>query len=221
MVQGKGEDGKAAASSRSIIKEVTMVRRKFAVSMFLLVALGASMGAGPVSAKAPVLPNALQLAILRWYPAGQAASFPVGTDPAGMAFDGANIWVANDGSNNVTKLRASDGANLGTFAVGSQPFGVAFDGANIWVANFGSNNVTKLRASDGANLGTFAVGAVPNGVAFDGANIWVANVGSNNVTKLRASDGANLGTFPVGTGPIWRGLRRRQHLGGQLLAATT
>ena len=98
-----------------------MVRRKFAVSMFLLAALGASMGAGPVSAKAPVLPNALQLAILRWYPAGQAASFPVGTDPAGMAFDGANIWVANDGSNNVTKLRASDGAKQGTFAVGTLP----------------------------------------------------------------------------------------------------
>ena len=48
VVQGKGEDDKAGASSRSIIKEVTMVRRKFAVSMFLLVALGASLGAGPV-----------------------------------------------------------------------------------------------------------------------------------------------------------------------------
>ena len=27
-----------------------------------------------------------------------------------LAFDGANIWVANEGSNTVTKLRASDGA---------------------------------------------------------------------------------------------------------------
>ena len=37
----------------------------------------------------------------------------------GVAFDGANIWVANGGSNTVTKLRASDGALQGTFSVGS------------------------------------------------------------------------------------------------------
>jgi hypothetical protein len=43
-----------------------------------------------------------------------------------------------------TKLRASDGAKLGTFPVGSFPFGVAFDGAHIWVANGVSNSVSKL-----------------------------------------------------------------------------
>ena len=130
-------------------------------------------------------PNPLQIALLRWYEASQnGASFAVGSAPFGVAFDGANIWVANFGSGNVTKLRASDGANLGAFGVGSAPFGVAFDGANIWVANFGSGTVTKLRASDGANLGTFAVGSFPLGVAFDGANIWVANNGSDTVSKL-------------------------------------
>ena len=67
--------------------------------------------------------------------------------PLGVAFDGANIWVTNSDSNNVTKLRASDGKVLGTFGVGSSPYGVAFDGANVWVANGNSNNVTKLRAT--------------------------------------------------------------------------
>jgi DNA-binding beta-propeller fold protein YncE len=52
--------------------------------------------------------------------------------------------VANETNNTVTKLRAADGANLGTFAAGTSPFGVAFDGANIWVANAGSNTVSKL-----------------------------------------------------------------------------
>jgi hypothetical protein len=42
----------------------------------------------------------------------------------GVAFDGANIWVANNlNGGTVTKLRASDGVNLVTFAVGSFPFG--------------------------------------------------------------------------------------------------
>jgi hypothetical protein len=89
--------------------------------------------------------NPLQIALLRWYPANQGgATFNVGLFPYAVAFDGANIWVANAGTNNVTKLRASDGANLGTFSVGSYPIGVAFDGANIWVANGGSSSVTKL-----------------------------------------------------------------------------
>jgi hypothetical protein len=130
-------------------------------------------------------PNPLQVALLRWYSAISGVEFAVGAGPCGVAFDGANIWVTNTYSANVTKLRASDGANLGTFAVGSVPEGVAFDGANIGVTNYASNNVTKLRASDGANLGTFAVGAGPfGGVAFDGASIGVVNGSSNTVSKL-------------------------------------
>jgi YVTN family beta-propeller protein len=61
-----------------------------------------------------------------------------------VAFDGTNIWVANSGSNTVTKLLAATGALVGTYPVGSFPFGVAFDGANIWVTNEGSNTVSKL-----------------------------------------------------------------------------
>jgi DNA-binding beta-propeller fold protein YncE len=52
--------------------------------------------------------------------------------------------VVNYFDGTVTKLRASDGTNLGTFTVGTSPAGVVFDGANIWVTNFGSNSVSKL-----------------------------------------------------------------------------
>lgn len=141
--------------------------------------------------------NLSLLGSLRWDLLGQRVS--VGSFPSAVAFDGANIWVANGGSDNVIKLRASDGTNLGGFAVSDEPSGIAFDGTNIWVANAGSNNVTKLRASDGVNLGTFAVGTDPRGVAFDGANIWVANQ-FTDVHKLRISDGASLGNFAVGDG---------------------
>ena len=88
--------------------------------------------------------NPLQIAILHWYDANQTTTFAVRHLPIGVAFDGANMWVANEGSGNVTKLRASDGKLLGTFSVGSCPYGVAFDGANIWVTNFCSDSVSKL-----------------------------------------------------------------------------
>ena len=147
--------------------------------------------------------NPLRIATLQWYESNKTGiNVPVGANPYGIAFDGANVWVVNQESNNVTKIRTSDGANLGTFPVGSRPWNAAFDGANIWITNGLSNTVTKLRASDGANLGTFNVGSEPLGVAFDGANIWVTNLASNNVTKLRARDGANQGTFSVGVTPL-------------------
>src|ERR1017187_5384244 len=99
-------------------------------------------------------------------------NFPAGDGPQGVAFDGANIWVANGGSHSVTKLRAADGFNLGTFPVGHCPLFVAFDGANVWVTGGCDNSVTKLRAADGLNLGTFPVGSQPNGMALDGGNAW-------------------------------------------------
>ena len=64
--------------------------------------------------------------------------------PRAVAFDGVNIWVTNNGSSSVTKLRASSGLTVGTYSVLSRPVGVAFDGANMWVANAETGTVTKL-----------------------------------------------------------------------------
>ena len=77
--------------------------------------------------------NPNQIAILHWYGANVTTAFGVGVAPGGLAFDGANIWVANLASGTVTRLRASDGATLGTFPAGPRPGSVAFDGANIYV----------------------------------------------------------------------------------------
>jgi hypothetical protein len=42
-----------------------------------------------------------------------AGTFGAGSDPVNLVFDGA-MWVVNEASNNVIKLRASDGACVGT-----------------------------------------------------------------------------------------------------------
>jgi DNA-binding beta-propeller fold protein YncE len=44
----------------------------------------------------------------------------------------------------VIKLRASDGAALGTWTVGTGLWGIAFDGAYIWVTNYQNNTVSKM-----------------------------------------------------------------------------
>ena len=82
---------------------------------------GSQGPAGPAGSAGTSL-NPMQIAQLRWYDALQTGmDFPVGDRPHGIAFDGANMWVSNHFSNSVMKLRASDGANLGTFPVGARP----------------------------------------------------------------------------------------------------
>jgi len=46
--------------------------------------------------------NPAQIALLKWGNASQ--SFTVGSSPEGICFDGANIWVANQFTGNVSKF---------------------------------------------------------------------------------------------------------------------
>src|SRR5215216_5645128 len=59
--------------------------------------------------------------------ASQTTDYAVGRSPAAILFDGTNIWVANQLSDNLMKLSASDGSNLGTFPAGTRPVALAFD----------------------------------------------------------------------------------------------
>jgi DNA-binding beta-propeller fold protein YncE len=61
-----------------------------------------------------------------------------------LAFDGVSVWVTNFSDNTVTRLRSTNGQNMGTFPTGRSPDGVAFDGANIWVTNQADSTVSKL-----------------------------------------------------------------------------
>jgi len=166
---------------------------------------GPSGPTGPQGAEGPQGPagpsgvglREYRAALLQWYP----TTFGVGASPAGIAFDGTNIWVANEGGNSVSKLLASTGSVVGTYPVGADPIAITFDGGNIWVANLGSDTVTKLLASTGAAIGTYPVGPEPQNIVFDGTNIWITNFGSNSVTKLLASTGAMIGIYSVGFAP--------------------
>jgi hypothetical protein len=110
---------------------------------------------------------------------GPSGSYTVGgAAPGNLVFDGSNIWTANTGDGSVSKLRASDGANLGTFSAGgAQTSAIAFDGLHIWIGNSGTSPVNaslvKLRLSDGAIVSKFTIAEGAVSAAFDGANVWV------------------------------------------------
>ena len=60
-------------------------------------------------------------------------TFPLAAGAVGMAYDGANIWVATGST--VVKV-ASDGTILSTIPVGRSPQYIVFDGTNMWVTNW-------------------------------------------------------------------------------------
>ena len=133
-------------------------------------------------------------------------SFEVRHSPAAFVSDGENIWVANSGSNSLTKLDAK-GASL-TIGVRGR-LRLAFDGAHVWVATT-RRAASRKCAPRTVILGVFPAGDGPSALAFDGENVWVANFFSGDVMKLRAEDGERLGARRVAPAPRHR-LRRAQH----------
>ncbi|HWZ84211.1 MAG TPA: hypothetical protein VNW47_16405 [Terriglobales bacterium] len=123
----------------------------------------------------------------------------VGVNPVAMAYDGANLWVVNQDSNTVTKVRGWDATVLGTFAVGTSPSAIAFDGTTMWVTSQGGNSITRLNLNGGKVAG-YKVSS-PTAIAFDGVDMWVTSSTSNTLMKLNGRDGKLRGTFPAGSAP--------------------
>ena len=110
------------------------------------------------------------------------------------------VWVANAGSNKVTRIQKSD-LTTTNITVGSSPWGVAVDETYCWVVNQSSNNVTRINKLD-LTTTTIAVRTQPLGVAVDATYIWVVYPASNNVTRIQKSNTAVSTTITVGAWPF-------------------
>ena len=149
--------------------------------------------------------NPLQAALLKWYPANLTGiSVGVGTGPEGVAFDGADVWVANNGGDTVSEIAdTTNGGVVHNVPVGSQPTAVAFDGSHVWVANYGDGTVSEINDTTIPTvINTVDVGSSPDALVFDGSHIWVANYGDDTVSEI--SDTATptvINTVTVGGNP--------------------
>jgi hypothetical protein len=111
-------------------------------------------------------------------------------DPNGLAFDSAgNLWVANEGANNVLELNPTTGAVLNTITAGiSGPTRLVFDGAgNLYVTNFTTGTITVYNKSRTLTR-TISGLSHPLGVAVDAyGDIYAANNLSNNLVAYNAA----------------------------------
>jgi hypothetical protein len=122
------------------------------------------------------------------------------TQPEGILYDGANMWVTDNQAGKLFKLD-SNGGIIQSTTVGTNPTFPVFDGTNIWVPNAGSTSVTVVRASTGAVLATLSGNGLnlPVTSAFDGERILVTNFSGDDVSLWKASDLSPLGFVSTGS----------------------
>jgi YVTN family beta-propeller protein len=129
---------------------------------------------------------------------------PLGSAPIEMAFDGANVWVTDYTSSDVTIVDAGGNVVKTIPLPGANPEGVLFDGKYIWIANngVGANSVSKFDVSTQSLIATYPVGLNPDGLAFDGTYIWVTNSYNNDVWKISRDSGAYIDGYGTGIFPL-------------------
>jgi hypothetical protein len=101
---------------------------------------------------------------------------PIGVEPAGISFDGADLWVADAGGDTVTRVRASDGRVLEKWTGAINPVGVLVALGRVFVT--GQTFAGKLYMIDpsqtaGAVTTVADLGNSPGCITFDGSRIWV------------------------------------------------
>ncbi|HWP44084.1 MAG TPA: hypothetical protein VNO14_12650 [Blastocatellia bacterium] len=135
-----------------------------------------------------------------WQPtidALRSTSVGGGNSPANIAWDGADIWVANIG-NTVSRVRASDGRLLETWTGASGAFDILVATGRGFVTGLqgpgtpGRVYVIDPRQLAGAvTLLADAAGPSPSGLTFDGTNLWTANsndgVSGGSITRITLS----------------------------------
>ena len=122
---------------------------------------------------------------------------PLGNEVAGITFDGARIWTANQGNSSVSIVTPTLSLpwTVTTVSTGfNGPVGILYDGASVWVVNLSGNTLVKVD-SNAAVLQTVTVGSGPKFAVYDGTNIWVPNVFDSTMTVVRAANGTVLGTL--------------------------
>ena len=123
-----------------------------------------------------------------------------------------NLWVSNDGVNNVSMIYYNNNTlalnkvsgETGLVIVGSGPRGLVItpNGLYAYVANYGSNSVSVISTSS-YSVSTIPVGSNPAGVAItpNGLYAYVTNAGSNTTSVISTSSNTVVSTIPVGSDP--------------------
>ena len=141
------------------------------------------------------------------YAQSVTASVAAGTSPIAVAINPVTnkIYVANEGSSDVTVIDGATNTVVATVMAGTTPFAVAINPVTnkIYVANRGSDNVTVIDGATNTVVTTVVAGTSPRAVAINPVTnkIYVANQDSANVTVINGANNTVVTTVASGSSP--------------------
>jgi hypothetical protein len=128
--------------------------------------------------------GSLRAALKQWWTPTSAdgialTSLSPSTGPLWVESDGADLWVSNNITGTVSRVRASDGKPLETWTGANQPFGLVVAKGRIFIVGRTTPGtlyqIDPTQPAGAVTTVTSSLGSVPDVVAFDGARVWTAN----------------------------------------------
>ncbi len=124
-----------------------------------------------------------------------------GIHPTSVAYGEGAIWVANGGSNTVTKIDAETHQAIDTIPVGQAPSAVAVSPGAVWVANNFDGTVWRIDPVTDQRVDTIDVGNGPSALAYGAGAVWVANAGDATLVRIDAQTDKVGEPIAVGADP--------------------
>jgi hypothetical protein len=135
----------------------------------------------------------------------------VGNNPKHCQSDGADVWVANNDGDSVSRVRASDGKLLDTWTGATNAFGVLCAMGKVFVTGLMSPGrlyqLDPAQPAGAVNILSSGLGNSAFGIAYDGQRIWTSNLGGSvSIITLNPTSVANVTTgFTSPLGIIYDG----------------
>jgi YVTN family beta-propeller protein len=98
--------------------------------------------------------------------------FDVGRSPSGVAVGGGVVWVADTGSDAVSRIDPRV-RSVTTIPVGRAPVGIDYGENAVWVANSAEGTVSRIDPSKSRVVKTINVGGRPIGITAGDGFVWV------------------------------------------------
>lgn len=118
----------------------------------------------------------------------------------------ARIYVANESSNDVSVIDATNFQPVGTIDPKNQSthdLAVSRDGRRLYATNLASGRLSVIDTANMETIASIYTGQRCHVVALtnDNKQAWVANIGDNNISIVDTDTFRILGTIPTGKGP--------------------
>jgi hypothetical protein len=118
----------------------------------------------------------------KWWTPQTASSLTltdVGDFPQVVEFDGTDLWVANQSSGTVMRIRPSDGKVLDTWTGATSPAAIVCAMGRIFITGHSSASLYMIDPTQPAGAVTTVTASLtpgPIGIAFDGSRIWTTHL---------------------------------------------